>query len=142
MVLHISDSVIVPKAKVFAQYKERELTLAFHPDHALKHTDELASAQRMLGRSGDPTTLANEVREQHLLLAMNDVVQSWPNFVSLEKSSVFPLVSECKEGVSLVDICKTFSCWPLYATPSPPTNRSSIVSVRLRGRCTKRPSFG
>ena len=57
-------TAFIPKAKVFAQYKERELTLAFHPDHALKHTDELASAQRMLGRSGDPTTLANEVREK------------------------------------------------------------------------------
>jgi hypothetical protein len=54
-------STHAPPQQVFAHYKERELTLAFHPDHALKHTDELASAQRMLGRSGDPTTLANEV---------------------------------------------------------------------------------
>jgi hypothetical protein len=47
--------------QVFSKYKEKELMLEFHPDKASKKTDELASAQRKLGRSGDPTALANEV---------------------------------------------------------------------------------
>jgi hypothetical protein len=50
-----------PPQQVFALFKERELILAFHPDHASKHEDELKSAQKLLHRSGDPTVLANEV---------------------------------------------------------------------------------